>query len=266
MGRTILTGMDPASQQPYVLIIEGLVSPPVAYRRMRQRLLDRGAAGVDLGPVHVHDWMWAGIRGFGRLQGQVTGAIGQAYEHAGGRPIMVVGHSGGGILARLAMADMAHQGRAGHAAGMVGCLVTLGTPHDLHRTDARWGHAGVQLTRLLAERSPGARFAPATGYVTVASDAVRPRSVEMRRVRNPVRAARNEFFRSIVGTTLPTGSDGVVSRDIAHLDGARQLNFHDVHHGVVGDPWYGDASVIERWWPVALEAWRAALEARTQLD
>ena len=75
--------MDRVAPGPYVLIVEGLVSPPLAYRRMRQRLLDRGASGVDLGPVHVHDWMWAGVRGFGRLQGQVTGAIRRAYARAG---------------------------------------------------------------------------------------------------------------------------------------------------------------------------------------
>ena len=263
-----------------MLIIEGLVSPPIAYRRMRQRLLDRGAAGVDLGPVRVHDWVWAGLRGFDRLDRQVADAIEGAHGHAGGRPIMVVGHSGGGILARLAMSAGVAERQDGHIANMVGCLVTLGTPHDLHRADARWQHAGVRLARLLAERSPGARFAPTTGYVTVASDAVRPRpvsatrpagatrpmtlpkSVGRLRPHNPVRAARNEFFRAIVGTTQPTGSDGVVSVQIAHLEGARQVTFHDVHHGVLGDQWYGDASVIERWWPVALQAWRDALEAR----
>ena len=254
--------MDRVAPGPYVLIVEGLVSPPIAYRRMRQRLLDRGASGVDLGPVHVHDWMWAGVRGFGRLQGQVTGAIRRAYARAGERPIMVVGHSGGGILARLALSQAPEHGSVEDIASMTGCLVTLGTPHDLYRADARWGHAGVQLTRRLAEQSPGARFAPTTAYVTVASDAVAARTSSASRSRNPIRAARHEFFRSIVGSTMPAGSDGVVSLQIGHLDGARQLTYHDVHHGVIGDQWYGDASIIERWWPVAVDAWRGALEAR----
>ena len=54
-----------------------------------------------------------------------------------------------------------------------------------------------------------------------------------------------------------------MSLDWAHLEGATQLTYHDVLHGVVGGPWYGDAAVIDRWWPVALDSWRTTLEARS---
>ncbi len=247
--------------QPYVLIVEGMVSPPIAYRPMRERLIERGATGVDLAPVHVHDWLFAAARGFGALRASVAMAIRTAHEHAGGHRIMVVGHSGGGLLARLAMSAIAGDGRVEDPSAMVGCLVTLGTPHDLHRMHTRWRHEGVRLARTLADSSPGAWFAPAMGYVTVASDAVRPHSdaAGWPGGRNPLRVARDWFFRSIVGAPLPGGSDGVVSVDVAHLAGARQLTFHDVHHGVVGSPWYGDPSIIDRWWPVAIDVWRAAL-------
>lgn len=247
--------------QPYVLIVEGLVSPPIAYRPMRQRLIERGATGVDLAPVHVHDWMLAAVRGFGALRANVATAIRTAHERAGGQRIMVVGHSGGGLLARLAVSDIPGDGRIEGISAMVGCLVTLGTPHDLHWMQTRWQHEGVRLARTLADSSPGAWFAPAMGYVTVASDAVRPDGDDAGRPggRSPLRAARDWFFRSIVGAPLPGGSDGVVSVDVAHLAGARQLTFHDVHHGVVGSPWYGDSPVIDRWWPVAIDAWRVAL-------
>jgi hypothetical protein len=160
------------------------------------------------------------------------------------------------------MADAAYRGRATAVAPHVGCLVTLGTPHDLHHTDARWRHQGVQLSAFLAEHSPGARFAPTTGYLTVASDAVRPRDDGGHRSYDPLRSMRRAFFRSIVGTPSPAGSDGVVSTGIAHLAGARQVTFPDVLHGVVGTPWYGDAAVVDRWWPIALEVWRHAMAAR----
>ena len=68
-----------------------------------------------------------------------------------------------------------------------------------------------------------------------------------------------------MGPLLPTGSDGVVSLEWAHLPGATNLTYHDVYHGVVGGPWYGDAAMVDRWWPVALEAWRAAMAAREAL-
>ncbi len=251
------------AEQPRVLILEGLISPPIAYRRMRQRLLDHGAAGVDLAPVHVHDWIRAGIRGFGALQMRAADAIEGSHERAGRRPILVVGHSGGGVLARLAMAAAPYQGRATAVSPLVGCLVTLGTPHSLHDSPTRMRHAGVQLSEFLARYEPGAWHAPTTGYVTVGSDAVRPRSGEIAagRGRGLDRMRRASFGR-IIGPLLPSGSDGVVSLDWAHLEGAANLTYHDVLHGVVGGPWYGDDEVIDRWWPVAVGAWRRALEAR----
>jgi hypothetical protein len=252
-----------ATEQPYVLILEGLISPPIAYRRMRQRLLDHGARGVDLAPVHVWDWLRAGVTGFGALQLRTARAIQRAYQRSGGRPIMVVGHSGGGVLARLAMSEAPYRGRATAVAPLVGCLVTLGTPHGLHRSPTRVRHAGVELSGFLARYTPGAWFAPATSYLSVGSDAVRPgpSGAPVPR-RHPLDRARRTFFSRIVGPLLPSGSDGVVSLEWAHLEGATQLTYHDVLHGVLGGPWYGDAAVIDRWWPVALDSWRHALEAR----
>ncbi len=251
------------AEQPYVLILEGLISPPIAYRRMRQRLLDHGAVGVDLAPVHVHDWILAGLRGFGSLQVRAADAIERAHERGGRRPILVVGHSGGGVLARLAMADAPYRGRATAVSPLVGCLVTLGTPHALHASPTAVRHAGMQLSGFLARHEPGAWHAPTTGYVTVGSDAVRPRAEPgSGSPGHPVDRIRRAFFGRIVGPLLPSGSDGVVSLDWAHLEGATNLTYHDVLHGVVGGPWYGDDAVIDRWWPVVVGAWRRALDAR----
>jgi hypothetical protein len=49
-----------------------------------------------------------------------------------------------------------------------------------------------------------------------------------------------------------------------HLDGATQLTYEDVRHGMVGAPWYGDDVMLDRWWPVALDLWNAALAARSE--
>jgi pimeloyl-ACP methyl ester carboxylesterase len=170
---------------------------------------------------------------------------------------MVVGHSGGGLLARLALCDAPYRGRIGGASGRVAALVSLGSPHDLHLV-AGAAHGGVHLARFLATHEPGAFHAPRTGYLTVASDRIRgvgrPHSMPGR--------ARAAFFETIVGPPSPDGSDGIVSVEHAHLPGARQLTFPDILHGVVGGPWYGDEVAIDRWWPIALSTWRDALQAR----
>jgi alpha-beta hydrolase superfamily lysophospholipase len=105
--------------QPHVLIVGGLLTPPVGYRGLRRRLLDRGAAAVEVAPISVLDWARAGIAGFGALQRTVARAIDRTRSGAG-VPIMVIGHSGGGLLARLAMSDAPYRGHVGGAAPKVG--------------------------------------------------------------------------------------------------------------------------------------------------
>lgn len=246
-----------------MLIVGGLLAPPLAYRPMRRRLLARGARRVDVAAISAIDWGRAGLAGFGALQRTVARSIERTCAASDGVPIVVVGHSGGGLLARLAMADAPYRGQVGGAAANVGCLVTLGSPHGLHRAPLPRAHEGVRLASFLAEHEQGARHAPGTGYLTVASDVVRPRaSTDVGRRRGPIARAQHAFFRRITGPTLSSGSDGIVSAELAHLDGAEHLTLHDTYHGVVGAPWYGDASVVDVWWPVALRAWRVALGVR----
>jgi len=249
--------------RPYVLIVGGLLAPPVAYRRMRGRLLARGAAGVDVAPIHAVDWGLAAVRGFGDLQRKVGSAIAGAHARSGGRAILVVGHSGGGLLARLAMCEAPYRGRVGGMAPQVGCLVTLGSPHALHHAPLPSVHEGVRLAAFLARAAPGAHHAPATAYLTVASDAVRPpRAPTTPARRGPVARLQHAFFRRITGPTLSAGSDGIVSLSLAHLDGARQLTLHDTLHGVIGSPWYGDDLAVDQWWPVAVRSWHEAVAGR----
>jgi hypothetical protein len=250
---------DPRGEAPHVLIVGGLLTPPIGYRRMRQRILDHGAAHVDIAPVSAIDWARAGLRGFVALQRKVARAIERTHARAG-RPIIVVGHSGGGLLARLALSDAPYRGHVGGAAPLVGCLVTLGSPHDLHRAPLPGAHEGVRLAAFLAEHQPGAHHLPRTGYVTVGSDAVAARSAAQAPIRRgPIARMQHAFFRRVTGPTLASGGDGIVSRSLAHLDGAREVTLHDVFHGVIGRPWYGDDAVIDTWWPVALDAWRGAI-------
>jgi hypothetical protein len=147
---------------------------------------------------------------------------------------------------------------------MVGCLVTLGSPHALHHAPLGAAHEGVRLAAFLDEHVPGAWHAPRTGYLTVAADTVSVPPADAPPRRGPVARLRHAFFRRVTGPILGPGSDGIVSVSIAHLEGAHQLTLHEALHGVTGSPWYGDGAVIDSWWPAAVSVWRAALEARSE--
>jgi hypothetical protein len=244
--------------QPHVVIVGGYLTEPLFYRPMRARLLERGAARVTVAPLHIPDWVGAAFVGFGPSLLRAARTIREA-RRASDAPLLVVGHSAGGIIARLAMSPTALDGRLGNVADDVGCLVTLGTPHRV-RPHARWvEHAGQRATRFLDHACPGAWFAPATRYVTVGSIAVSPRAAD------PAPAPKqllNRILTDFVGPSGHVGGDGIVTEDLTHLAGARHVTLTDALHGTYGGPWYGDGHVADRWWPIALEEWRLALEAR----
>jgi hypothetical protein len=250
--------MDLPAQRPHVVILGGFLTEPVFYRPMRARLLRRGAASVSIASLHLPDWLAMGFAGMGPVMLRGARTIRKA-RRTSSAPLLLVGHSAGGIVARLAMAPGPFDGRRAGVAEDVGCLVTLGTPYRFDPRLPGWRHAGVRATDFLDRVTPGAWFAPRTAYVTVGSTLVAP--TPLRPTLQPGRLA-HMVTRIAVGQTPGKWGDGLVDVARTHLEGARQLAFDDVLHGAFGGPWYGDDEVIDRWWPVALDAWREALQAR----
>jgi hypothetical protein len=250
--------MGSLADRPHVVIIGGFLTESVFYEPMRQRLLRRGAARVSVAPVHLPDWLAMGFAGMGPIMLRGALAIRRARRRAPA-PLIVIGHSAGGIVARLAMTPVPFEGRRACVADDVGCLVTLGTPYRFDPEVAGWRHAGVRATAFVDSHTPGAWFAPRTAYLSVGSRLVTPSPLRLSL--SPARFG-HLVTRIAVGQTAGVGGDGLVDEGRVHLPGARQLTFDDVLHGTFGGPWYGDERIIDRWWPLALEAWRDALAAR----
>ena len=249
--------MADQSVAPHVVIVGGYLTEPIFYWPMRRRLLRRGAGGVSVAQLHWPDWLAMSFAGMGPAMLRAARKIARA-RHASDAPLIVIGHSAGGILSRLAMSAEPIDGRYTDVHAAVGCLVTLGTPHRLHPTIG-WHHPGVRATELLERTTPGAFHAPTTGYLTVGSTLTRP---ARRAPTNSVKQAVNRIMRVFVGETPGARGDGIVDNEMCQLAGVRHMALPDVLHGTFGGPWYGDADVIDRWWPAALEEWRAALAAR----
>lgn len=244
------------TEHPSVLIVGGFLTAPPNYWPMRRRLQQRDAARVDIAPLWPPDWILAGLLGLGLAMRRTARAIAHTWQVGGGRPIIVVGHSGGGIAARLAMAPVPFHGRSANMAEAVGCLVTLGTPHKMADLDNRYHHAGHDAVEFLEREIPGAYFAPRTGYLTVGSSDRQAPSEGL------VGRFSDEIFSMVVGRDDEAQGDGIVPSAAVHLPGAHQLTYDDVSHGHIGANWYGDERMIERWWPEAIRLWQEALEAR----
>ena len=255
--------------EPTVLVLGGFMSSPPMYRGLRGLLLERDAAEVVVAPIWMPDWILAAARG----QGAVAMRAGRALLRASaasaesplsrGAPVLVVGHSAGGVIARILTSPDPFTERAMNGSGRIGAIVTLGTPH-MFDAESRAAQKPGETSRWANEHVPGAFFAPRVGYLCVSSRAV------VGRLDGDAKARRTDrFYRGVVdvpaGTPIP--GDGVVPLAAALLPGVESIVLDDAEHSnVIARSWYGDAGHIDAWWPRAVEIWRDALRARMGAD
>jgi hypothetical protein len=249
---------------PTVLVVGGFMSSPPMYRGLRDLLLARGAASVAIAPIWLPDWAIAAVRGQGAVATRAGRALLDAWSASAegasrGAPVLVIGHSAGGVLARILTAPEPFAGRKMSGAGLVGAIVTLGSPL-MFSAEGRSAQKPGETARWANEHVPGTFFAPTTAYLCVASDAI---------VGTPDGDAKqrrtDRFYRGVVSAPVgePIPGDGVVPLAAALLPGAPSIVLHDAEHSnVIAKRWYGDAAHVDAWWPQAVEEWRAALMAR----
>lgn len=258
---------DPETVAPVVLVIGGFLSSPPMHATFRRRLVERGAADALVAPIWLPDWLLAAYRhGAGRLVTRAgrglleAGRRAAASPAARGAPVLVVGHSAGGGLARLLTSPEPFEGRRLGAAGRIGALVTLGTPNHVDPGGQVGGRLSTVASTFLDRVAPGPAFAPTTGYLTVGS-----RADVARRDGNRAQRRQHRFYADLVGPGAPDTirGDGVVPLECALLHDTPAIVLDDVYHGP-GGRWYGSDVALDVWWPRAVETWRAALVARLE--
>jgi hypothetical protein len=195
--------------------------------------------------------------GFGPLMRRTARAVARAYALAGRHPLLLIGHSSGGLLARLATSPQAYQGHLGGVAAAVGALVMLGTPHVVGEAARRSFRAGYHACRFLDATIPGACFAPRTGYLTVGSRCIAGAGPNDRDVRRRIAGA---LYALLGGREARTRwGDGLILEDATHLIGARNLTLEGfIHAPGLPVPWYDSEEGLDAWWEPAVEAWREA--------
>lgn len=261
----------PDDVDPTVLILGGFLTSPPLYIPMRQRLLERGAAGVVVAPVWLPDWLIAAQRGLGPILTRSGKALLQACEGAagsqrsGGAPLLAIGHSMGGLTARLLTSPEPFAGRRFGAAPRMGAIVTLGTPHNVKPTGTFGRRLAAAATDFADRVVPGPAFAPKTGYLAVASQAVIGHARD-RRARLAYGLYRSFDADLALDDAHGEGGvlgDGLVPVRSAGLAGVEAIVLDGIVHGQSRPgPWYGSDEALDVWWPRAVEVWRDALRAR----
>ena len=254
----------PETVRPTVLILGGFLTAPPLYSAFVRRLKARGAAGVVVAPTWTPDWLLSSTKGpwaIATRSGRALLAAGSlAAEVSDGAPVLVVGHSAGGLIARILTSPEPLPGKRFGAARRIGTIVSLGTPHLLA------GGVGIGrfLNRTLAavaeQAAPGACHSPSIGYVSVASRAIRGDPLGTGRER-----VAHLLYRSVLGKAAVPGmeGDGLVPVASTRLEGWRHIVVDGAVHGPIGRAdWYGADSPMDLWWPEALAAWHETLRIR----
>ena len=148
--------------------------------------------------------------------------------------ITLIGHSSGGVMLRLFLADEPFAGRRYNGRQWADRLYTLGSPHTAVRA--------TPLRQMVDRRYPGAFFADAVRYIAVAGSLGEGEGTAL----SERMAARS--YQAIAGSTALPG-DGLVPVASACLSGAEPIVLPGVAHGgAFGPRWYGTPEVMEQWW------------------
>lgn len=224
-----------------IVIVGGYNSAWPQYLNMARHLEDVSglqAVGVPLLPWHW--WNASKHQEAGELLHKLAETVAWARRRFAAERLVLIGHSAGGLLARLYLSEEPVWGRiyAGHE--HVSRLITLGSPHCQDQdTTTNWFLADIA-NRL----APGTPYANQIQYSAVVGRYLLGRKQGRRSERRAFQA-----YQFLTGEGAVWG-DGIVPLSAARLDGTETLVLDGIAHSrKYGRSWYGGSkAAIRRWW------------------
>lgn len=234
-----LSRTETTAEQP-IVIFGGFLSFTMLYCDMRDVLAHVTGQPVSIVETQSLDWIPIVVPlGWVHLLNKLERAVQQAAHKSASGKVTLVGHSAGGVLARIYLSPKPFMGHAYRGLDHVNHLITLGSPHYNQR---RWLHGGM-MSRWVEKRYPGAFFAPRVRYTSVAGKLIRGDRQGSLRERHA-----HIFYEEIMGDGNAWG-DGLVPVASALLRESQQITLEGVSHFTgFGGPWYGTAEIVLRWW------------------
>lgn len=241
-----------------ILIVGGFGLNWQTYKPFQKLLSAVSGRQVFITPIALFDWL--GVipsDDYGGLLKILDKTVSETLRAAGSDRLVLLGHSAGGVLARIYLGDQPYgrQRLVCNGFQRVATLVTLGAPH---KTTRRGRQGGLNQIDFVQRTYPGAywRF---IHYVTVIS-----RGVFGIKDGPPPEKGAWQSYELLTGEGAQWG-DGVVPVASGLLEGARQVVLEGLRHDPRPDrPWYGqDQATIANWWRIVEEVERSPTRNRT---
>ena len=225
-----------------IIIIGGYNSIWTGYLRMAREL--EALTGLPAVAVPLMPWDWWGAERAKQATGileRLDQSVSWARRRHKADDLLLVGHSAGGLIARLYLSARPVWDRIYRGVDRVSLVVTLGSPH----CSVGGRTTGWFLTDEANRLVPGTAYAGCVRYRAIAGRSVRGDPFGSRQER---RAHRSYTF---FGGHGDAWGDGLVPLECARLDGVEPVVLSGVSHSrKYGAAWYGaSAEIVRRWWP-----------------
>src|SRR5512139_3012356 len=153
-----------------VVIFGGFLSADRIYFALRESLAALTGQHISVVQTRSIDWLPSVSQvGWAVLLRKLDRAVLAAAQISATGNVTLIGHSAGGVLARLYLSPRPFYGESFRGFQRVSHLITLGSPHHNRGGLTRGGY----MAQWIEQHYPGAAFAPFVSYTAVAGQSLR---------------------------------------------------------------------------------------------
>jgi pimeloyl-ACP methyl ester carboxylesterase len=229
-----------SAEKPPIIILGGFLSMAAVYRKLRHALSVFSEQKVWVVNTRPFDWLSSISKvGWFLVLNKLDITVKKALPNSMMSKATLIGHSQGGVLARLYLRPEPFMGKRFNGLDHIDHLITLGSPHLNKGGLQRGGY----MARWIEHQVPGSTYSSQVQYTSVAGKFIRGNSTG-----SPFERFAFKVYKEICGEG-ETWGDGITPISSALLPGSQHLTLNGVsHYSLLGEPWYGSEEVLPLWW------------------